>query len=298
MPGLLFGSLSLAGASNSNADVLSRGAPIHGPDGIYCDADDNIYLCSVFGQEILVIDQSGNILNSYGPGEGVDSADDLFITPDGTIYWTSLLTGYVGRIQPDGTLTTQMVGPGVNSITMSDDGRLFASRAFMGDGLYELDPDLVEDPVLLHGPLGMLNGFDFGPDGYLYAPVFTTGEILKIDINTNPATVELLADGLVAPSGVKFNSQGELYGVDSHTGDLFRVDIDTGTIEVVVNVMEGITQPRFRLPGQSLRMSVPGWGHVPDPPGRRDQDHPGRWTDLPGRGGRDAPGEHGACHRR
>ena len=245
IPGLLMGSINLARASSSNANVLSRGAHIHGPDGIYCDANDNIYICSVFGQEILAIDQSGNILESYGPDEGVISADDLFITPDGTIYFTSLLTGYVGRIQPDGTLTTQIVGGGVNSITMSDDGRLFVSRAFMGDGLYELDPDLVEEPILLHGPLGMLNGFDIGPDGYLYAPVFTKGEIVKIDVNTNPATVELLADGLVAPSGVKFDSQGNLYGVDSHTGDLFTIDTETGGIEVVTNVMMGITNLAF-----------------------------------------------------
>jgi sugar lactone lactonase YvrE len=68
---------------------------------------------------------------------------------------------------------------------------------------------------------------------------------VKIDVNTNPATVELLVDGLVAPSGVKFNSQGELYGVDSHTGDLFHVDIDTGAIDLVAHVMEGITNLAF-----------------------------------------------------
>jgi sugar lactone lactonase YvrE len=245
IPGLLLGPFAMANSSGGGKNVLVQGAAIHGSDGIYCDGDDNLYISCVWGSEVMVIDQSGNILDRLGPDDGVDSADDVFIAPDGSVYWTSLLTGDVGRIEPDGTLTIQKVARGVNPITMSDDGRLFAALAFMGDGLYELDPDLVDPPILLHGPLGMLNGFDFGPDGYLYAPVFTKGEIVRIDVGTNPATIETLVAGLPSPSAVKFDSQGRLHAVDGHTGDVIRVDTDTGAIEVVAHVMEGISNLAF-----------------------------------------------------
>lgn len=237
----------MVGANNANGDnVLVRGAAIHGSDGVYFDSDDNLYISSVWGGEIVVIDpQSGTILDRLGPDDGVISADDVFIAPDGSIYWTSLLNGDVGRIQPDGTLTTQYVGRGVNPITISDDGRLFVARAFMGDGLYELDPDLEDPPTLLHGPLGFLNGFDFGPDGYLYGPIITKGEIVRIDVNTNPATLETIVDGLPSPSAVKFDSQGRLHVVDGHTGEVIRVDIDTGVTKVVAQVMEGISNLAF-----------------------------------------------------
>ena len=55
-------------------------------------------------------------------------------------------TGNVGMLRPDGSFRTQFVGPGVNPIELSDDGRLFVARDFLGDGLYELDPDLIAPP--------------------------------------------------------------------------------------------------------------------------------------------------------
>jgi hypothetical protein len=242
IPGLLLGPFALVGANNGNREVLIEGAPIHGSDGLYFDADDDLYITSVWGAEIMKIDQSGDILERLGPDDGVQCADDVFITPDGTIYWTSLLTGDVGRIEPDGTVTTQFVAPGVNPITMSDDGRLFTALCFMGDGLYELDPDLVDPPTLIHGPLGMLNGFDFGPDGYLYAPVVGLGSIVRIDVNTDPPTVETIVDG-IHPTAVKFDSQGRLHAVDHDR--VIRVDIDTGIIGEVAHVAEGLSNLAF-----------------------------------------------------
>jgi hypothetical protein len=39
------------------------------------------------------------------------------------------------------------------------------------DGLYELDPELVDEPQVLIEDIVSLNGFDFGPDGMLYGPL-------------------------------------------------------------------------------------------------------------------------------
>jgi hypothetical protein len=87
-------------------------------------------------------------------------------------------------------VTKQLVAPGVNPITFSDDGRLFVALDFMGDGLYELDPDLVDPPTPLivtspsnPFPLGFLNGFDFGPDGRLYGPLFALSMVVSINVD-------------------------------------------------------------------------------------------------------------------
>jgi hypothetical protein len=80
---------------------------------------------------------------------------------------------------PTGIVTKQFVAPGVNPITFSPDGRLFVGLCFQGDGLYELDPDLIAPPrPIIEAtpenpyPLGFMNGFAFGPDGRLYGPLF------------------------------------------------------------------------------------------------------------------------------
>jgi hypothetical protein len=41
----------------------------------------------------------------------------------------------------------------------------------MDDALYELDPDLVDQPRLIAEDLGFLKGMDWGPDGFLYGPI-------------------------------------------------------------------------------------------------------------------------------
>ena len=143
---------------------MGRPAATNSLNGIYVSPyDGNVYVASVGGDEITVHDpRSGRLLDRIGPERGVGGPDDVFITDDGTIYWTEILTGHVGMLKTDGTWKKQFVGPGVNPITMSDDGRLFVNRLFLGVGLYELDPNLVGPPQLLDGSLA-LNSFDFQP---------------------------------------------------------------------------------------------------------------------------------------
>jgi sugar lactone lactonase YvrE len=188
-----------------------------------------VYVASVGDDEITVHDpQTGKLLDRIGPERGVGGPDDLFITDDGTIYGTEILTGNVGMLKPDGRFKKQAVGPGVNPITMSDDGRLF-----VGSGLYEVDPDLEDPPVLLDGSLNV-NGSDFGPDGYLYAPSQFTGEILKIDVDT--AVGETVATGFRAPTGVKSNSLREIHVGDLAAGQASKLDLATGDREVLIEI--------------------------------------------------------------
>jgi len=185
-------------------DILARGAKVHGANGIRFDAADKLYIASVGNDEITVMDRNtGAILGRYGLDVGVTSPDDLAFGPDGSLYWTSFLTGEVGRLAPDGTRTAQMVGPGVNGIAFSPTGRLFASLDMMGDGLYELDPNLVNPPRLVAEGLGFLNAMEWGPDGALYGPLMIPGLIVRIDPDTG--AVVPIAGGFAVPVAARFD---------------------------------------------------------------------------------------------
>ncbi len=219
-------------------EVLVQGAPIHGTNGIMFDSNDRLHIASVVGREIVVMDpETGEILDRLGTDLGIEGPDDLTFGPDGSLYWTSILTGEVGRLSPDGVKTGQMVMPGVNPITFSDDGRLFVALDFLGDGLYELDPDLVEPPRLIIETLGFLNAFDFGPDGFLYGPIWTMGQVVRIDVDT--AELTPVVDDIGIPAAVKFDSQGRLHVLDHLRGEVLRVDTETGSKEVIAQLPPG-----------------------------------------------------------
>jgi N-acetylneuraminic acid mutarotase/sugar lactone lactonase YvrE len=223
-------------------EVLVQGSQLHAAHGIYFDSDDRLHICAGMGGEIVVMDrQTGEILDRYGTD--VDSPDDVVIGPDGSLYWTDILTGEVGRRSPDGVVTKQFVALGVNPITLSDDGRLFTALAFLGDALYELDPELVEPPRLIAENLGMLNGFDFGPDGFLYSPLPFKGKIVRIDVDTGETT-PVVAEGIMAPS-VKFDSHGRLHTMNYLSGQIVRVDTQTGTMEAIASLPFGIDNLAF-----------------------------------------------------
>jgi len=238
-----------------------RGAQIHGANGIMFDSQDRLHIGSVVGREILIMDpKSGKIIDRIGTDQGVEGPDDLAFGPDGSLYWTSILTGEVGRLTPDGLKTGQFVLPGVNPITFSDDGRLFVALDFLGDGLYELDPDLIDPPrpiVVASAenplPLGFLNGMDWGPDGRLYGPIWTQGRVVSIDVDSCEATsdpwtdcdIQTVTDGLGTPAAVKFDSQGQLHVIDHLTGEVLRVDRETGARWLIAQLAPGLDNLAF-----------------------------------------------------
>ena len=226
--------------------TLVRGAKLNAANGIDIGPDGNLYIASVNGQEIVVMrKQNGRIVDRIT--EGVLSPDDLVFGPDGSLYWTDILTGEVGKRTPDGMVTKQFVAPGVNPITFSEDGRLFVGLDFLGDGLYELDPNLADPPTpIIECPsgfcLGFFNSFDFGPDGLLYGPLFALGRVIKVNVDTGE--VLDVADGFVNPAAAEFGPDGLLYVLDQ-TGELFKIDITTGEKNLFTVLQPGLDNMVF-----------------------------------------------------
>lgn len=206
--------------------TLVRGASLNAANGIDIGPDGNLYIASVNGQEIIVMDKNnGKIIDRIT--EGVQSPDDLVFGSDGSLYWTDIITGEVGKLSSDRTsFKKQAFLPGVNPIAFNDEDRLFIALDFLGDGLYEFDTDLDDDPrTIIECPtgfcLGFFNSFDFGPDGLLYGPLFALGQVIKVNVENGD--YETVATGFVNPAAAKFGPDGLLTVLDQ-TGEVWKVD--------------------------------------------------------------------------
>jgi len=105
-------------------------------------------------------------------------------------------------------------------------GRLCASRVVLGDAMWEIDVAGVKPPRLIAKDLGGFNGFEVGPDGQLYGPLWFKGAVARM----NPANgaVTVLNSEFQVPAAVNLDGKGALWVVDTRAGDLSRVDLATG----------------------------------------------------------------------
>ena len=234
--------------------ILVHGAPISMANGILFDSHDRLHVASIVGREIVIMDpKTGKIIDRLGNEVGVETPDDIAFGPDGSLYWPSLLTGDVGRLSLYGINTEQFVGYGANAITFSDDGRLFVALDFLGDALFELDPNLSSPIRLVAQNFGFLNAMDFGLDGYLYGPIWTQGKVVRIDVDScedssSPYTdcdIETVTDGLGVPAAVKFDSKGRLHVIDTLSGEVLRVNTENGSKKVIATLTPGIDNLAF-----------------------------------------------------
>ena len=238
---------SAAGADSGGWSVrrLVRGAAIQSTNGIDVGPDGHLYVATVFGREIAIVDRhSGAVLDRLGPEIGVETPDDLVFGPDGLLYWTEPFTGKVGRRESDGTISTVAQLPlGANPLAFNAEGRLFVATVVFSDGLYEVDPQGIEPPRTILEGLGNLNGFAFGPDGLLYSPQAATNSVVRIDVDA--ATVETAATGFGFVASVDFDSRGRLHVNDAGAGKIVRVDLETGEREVLANLPTGVDNITF-----------------------------------------------------
>jgi len=255
-------------SGNAVLKTLAKGSVPGMSNGIDVGPDGLLYAGSVVEQTINVINKNnGKIVNRIS--DMVTGPDDLVFGPDGSpyegyLYWTDILTGEVGRMDPDGNPKKQPFELGVNPIAFNDEGRLFVALDFQGDGLYEFDPELVDDPrpiiecpsYLMTGVpcLGFFNSFDFGTDGRLYGPLFAFNLVIAVDVggpNDPPLTGDLFVNGFNGaveilagaggefsnPAAAKFGPDGLLYILDQ-TGSLFTLDVDTKQLTTITSSLD------------------------------------------------------------
>jgi sugar lactone lactonase YvrE len=232
--------------------ILVPGSHFHGVHGLAFDRDDQLFAGSVVGQSIYKIEPySGEVDVNVPAPKGM--ADDIAFSADGAMAWTSFLTGQVfGRTKPDEPIRELANNlPGINSLAFTKDGRLFASQDFLGDALWEIDTTALRpDAPKADTPpkparkvldnLGGLNGFDFGPDGLLYGPLWSKGMVVKIDVDKK--TITPVATGFKIPAAVNFanDKSGYLYVVDTALGQVVQVDVGSGQKTLLATVKPSI----------------------------------------------------------
>lgn len=242
---LLLSSLPLAATlpvEAANVQIIAKGANMHMSNGIdFGGPDDRLYVVSGPGSRISVMNRhSGNILHQYDQSHFIFGSDDVAVAPDGTLFFTNIFDGTVGRIRPDGSadLIAQLP-PGPNGITLSEDGRLYVNTTILSDSLWEVDPEGVEPPrVIVENQGYYLNAMDVGPDGFIYAPSWLGNQtVLKI----NPDTGETVSvtGTFINPLVVKFDRLNRLHVLDIGTDTIYRVDPADDSREVVVTLPHG-----------------------------------------------------------
>lgn len=214
-------------ASGYRIEQLVPDSPFCGVHGLGVDRQDRLYAGSVVAQQIYRVDtKTGAVTTEIAPPKG--QADDMEFLPDGTLVWTAISQNAVRARRPDGEivdLATDLVS--VNSIAYREsDGRLFVAQVFGGDGLWELDPQGKKPRRNILKDIGGLNGFDIGPDGMIYGPLWFKQQVVRI--NPDNGDMQVIAEGFHTPAAANFDSQWNLYVLDTGTGEVFKVDHETG----------------------------------------------------------------------
>jgi sugar lactone lactonase YvrE len=122
--------------------------------------------------------------------------------------------------------------PGINSLAFDQKtGKLYASQVFLGDAMWEIDVAGAKPPRLINKDMGGFNGFEVGPDGMLYGPLWFKGQVVKMD----PAngTITVINGEFKIPAAANLDGKGNLWVVDTQTGELSRVELANGRKTVV-----------------------------------------------------------------
>jgi sugar lactone lactonase YvrE len=222
---------------------IAGGGEIHSIEGVDVGPDGMIYAASLYGQKILRIDPaSGATTVVVDAPDG--AADDVAVGPkgsaaEGVIAWTNPGRGQVGLLRPGGTPTVVLQDvPRINPIAFSADGRLFAAQTNGGDNaLWEIDVSGAKPPRVVTKGQGALNGFEFGRDGRLYAPLFGTDQLVAVDPDSGAYTI--VAKGVGSPAAVDTDSQGNIVSIDYKNGNVWRTTPD-GASTVITQLREPI----------------------------------------------------------
>jgi hypothetical protein len=164
-------------------EVLVVPSSFHGVHGLAIDAKGRLLAGTVVGSSMWEVDRTTGATKVFiAAPEG--EADDIAIGPKGELAWTSYLQGVV-RYRENDTAPIRILAkdlPGINSLAFDQkSGKLYASQVFLGDAMHEIDVAGVKPPRLIAKDIGGFNGFEVGPDGMIYGPIWFKGQLAKMN---------------------------------------------------------------------------------------------------------------------
>ncbi|KLN57024.1 PQQ-binding-like beta-propeller repeat protein [Variovorax paradoxus] len=215
-------------ASWSEPEALVAPSSFAGVHGLAIDQKGRLLAGSVLGNTLWEVDRStgaAKVLVDAPEGQ----ADDIAVGPKGELAWTNYLMGMLRYRESDSAPMRVLAKdlPGLNSLDFDrSSGKLYASQVFLGDALWEIDRTGQKPPRLIKKDMGGFNGFEVGPDGMLYGPLWFKGQVVKIAPADGAMTV--IADGFKIPAAANLDGKGNLWVVDARSGELVKVDLATG----------------------------------------------------------------------
>ena len=217
-------------------EVVVPPSSFTGVHGLAVDKRGRLLAGSVVGNAIWEVDRSTGAAKVLVDGpEG--QADDIAIGPNGEMAWTNYLMGMVRYRENDGAPMRVLAKdlPGLNSLDFDRrNGKLYATQVFLGDALWELDVAGAKPPRLIAKDLGGLNGFEVGPDGMIYGPLWFKKSVVKVDPASGAITV--INNQFKTPAAANLDGKGNLWVVDTATGELCRVELASGRKTVVAKL--------------------------------------------------------------
>lgn len=243
--GAAMATAALVAAACTPSTLPDGSVPQDVPFGVngMVEEDGDVWVADLFGGQLVRFDpDAGRVLERYGRMEGLCGTDDVVVMADDTLVATCPVDGRVIAVERGGRARLlDAVGRSVNPIAVDPSGEavLVGFGSEDDDRVLRVYPDGRPTEVVAEG-LPVLNGFDVGPDGLLYAPTggaagsFGTGGLARID----PATgaVEQLPltfpgssrTGFDFACGVDVGVDGTVFVAQCFNPTVFAVDPSTG----------------------------------------------------------------------
>jgi len=229
-------------------EVLVKPSSFHGVHGLAVDASGRLLAGTVVGSEMWEVDrQTGAAHVFIGAPEG--EADGIAIGPKGELAWTAFTQGMLHFRERDDapirTLAKDLMG--INALAFDKKtGKLYASQVFYGDALWEIDL-AGGAPRAIAKDLGGFNGFQVGPDGLLYGPLWFKGQVVKIHPKTGKVTV--INAEFKTPAAAALDGKGFLWVLDTALGELSKVELKNGKKTLVKTLSTSLDNLAFAPDG-------------------------------------------------